>query len=879
MEELKTVDFDAEPDDAPKKVHKKPGGTFASMGLSRLVLKAVERKGYRLATPIQRKCIPPIMEGRDVVAMARTGSGKSAAFLLPLIDKLKIRQPKSAIRALVLSPTRELAMQSFKFVREFSKFTNLIPKLIIGGESISKDFETITSSPDILIATPGRLAHVLVEMKFKFKDLEIVVFDEADRLFEPGFKEIEQVNEICQRLPDSRQTLLFSATMPQKLADFAKVGLKNPLFIRLDVETNLSETLKTIHLHCNQQDKFAALVYLLKNFVDKEQMTVVFMPTKHHIEYTTNLLSKFNLECCYVYSSMDPEARKINIDRFTKKHCRIMLVTDIAARGIDIPLLDVVINYNFPSKPKLFIHRVGRVARAGRFGCAISLIAHDETPFLHALHIFFGLPLTLASELKSAEFQDITMETLPDKVLGAAPQQVLDLENEVIRDLHSHDEELKSMTKVCENAMKPYLKTRELTAHFSVKAAKDIHKKVIGVHPMFRIMDKSSSPSEGEECNQAGDDNETDFLSRIRSYKPQATIFEVGHIKGNRRTEAFEVMQKKRQFHDKVVQNNSTKESDSDSHADDDQEERPEPELKKGFEDSKFYLKYQPDDYAKEKGLAIDKTSFDRDLKRATLDLVADDENQLKRQRHQMVWDRKHKKYIRADQMMNDDKRTKKLKTESGAYISASYQSGLFEKWKSQSKYDQKLQNDDADSDGDSNSGINNSKSSAGHTGGARRRGKSITHGAKGEGRISLEKLHDQLKPAKRRWNLKNTEEIFKERSIQEKREAILKRKIAHKKGRAEANKETPSKGFKSKKAPRKGRSGSNKGEANKGGGLGKAVPRKGGGPAKGGSMRRGGGSSGGRGGGGGARGGGGASKKGNFTRPGRSRRSASSST
>lgn len=136
---------------------KKPGGTFQSMGLSRLVLKAVERKGYKLATPIQRKCIPPIMTGRDLVAMARTGSGKSAAFLLPLIHKLKMRQPKAEIRALVLAPTRELASQTYKFVREFTKYTNLISKLIIGGESISRDFETITSSPDILVATPSTL--------------------------------------------------------------------------------------------------------------------------------------------------------------------------------------------------------------------------------------------------------------------------------------------------------------------------------------------------------------------------------------------------------------------------------------------------------------------------------------------------------------------------------------------------------------------------------------------------------------------------------------------------------------------------------------------------------------------------------------------------
>lgn len=794
------MDFETKNDENFKNMPtKKPGGTFQSMGLSRLVLKAVERKGYKLATPIQRKCIPPIMSGRDVVAMARTGSGKSAAFLLPIIDKLKIRQPKADIRALILCPTRELATQTFKFVKEFSKFTNLVSKLIIGGESISRDFETITSSPDMLVATPGRLAHVLVEMKQKLNIVEVVVFDEADRLFEPGFKEMEQVNEICQRLPDSKQTLLFSATMPQKLADFAKVGLKNPLFVRLDVESNLSATLKSIHLQCNQQDKFAILIHLLKNFVDKNQMTIVFMPTKHHIEYARMLLQNARVECCYVYSSMDPEARRINTDRFTKKQCRVMLVTDVAARGIDIPLLDIVINFNFPFKPKLYVHRVGRVARAGRFGCAISLVSHDETPYLHALHIFFGLPITTASEINLVPDQTVELNNLPDKILGGVPQRLLDEENEILQRWHQHDDELQAMVRVCDNAMKPYLKTREAPANFSVKAAKDLHRKVIGVHPIFKLISNSAQDGENatetiEEANQ-----ELNMLDKIKSYKPQATIFEIGHIKGVRRTEAFEVMQKKRQVHDKIAQKRGRPDSDQDDGLTSDEEEN-KVEIKppvgismteKGFEDSKFYLKYQPDDYAKEKGLELDKnSSFNNELKRATLDLVADDEDQLKRQRHQMVWDRKRKKYVRADSFLDsNESKAKKIKTESGAYISASYQSGLFEKWKSQSKFEQKVSEDE---ENDTNEAVS-------------KRGK--------KGKVSFEKLRSKLAPSRRRKELKNPEEILKERGIKEKREAILKLKTQRK---AQRNSQRTSKGGGKPTESAKGKKGSGKrGKAN----------------------------------------------------------------
>lgn len=765
--ELPTVTMDSNEQIAhlekPTKT-KKPGGTFQSMGLSRPVIKAVERKGYKLATPIQRKCIPPIMSGRDIVAMARTGSGKSAAFLLPLIDKLKIRQPKSDIRALVLSPTRELATQTFKFVREFTKYTNLISKLVIGGESISRDFETINSSPDILVATPGRLAHVLVEMKHKLDGVEIVVFDEADRLFEPGFKEMEQVNEICQRLPDSKQTLLFSATMPQKLADFAKAGLRNPLFIRLDVDANLSETLKSVHLHCNQQDKFAVLIHLLNKFVNKKQMVVVFMPTKHHIEYTKMLLDNTRIDCCYVYSSMDPEARKINIDRFTKKHCSFMLVTDIAARGIDIPLLDVVINFNFPFKPKLYIHRVGRVARAGRFGCAISLVSHDELPYLHALHQFFDIPITTAFQVSSEADRVSDMTNLPDKVVGTVPQAILDDENEVLKRWHEHNEDLKAMVKVCDNAMKPYLKTREPPAPLSVKAAKDIHRKVIGVHPIFKII-SSTTGSYQETAEQTREAcSELNMLDRIRAYKPQATIFEVGHIKGCRKTEAFEVMQKKRSFHDKTarkrIKSGSDCESDGDNGKSNNESQQLGPIINKSFEESKFYLKYQPADYVREKGLELDKNKFNNELKHATMDLVADDVDKLKSQRHQMIWDRKKKKYVRASEL-DGDKKSKKIKTESGAYISASYSSGLYEKWKNQSKVDQRVGDDDGDDNASSSLGKRSNEN---------------------RGRMSLDKLRSKLKPSKtRKRELKNTEEIFKERGIREKREAILRLKTMKK--------------------------------------------------------------------------------------------------
>ena len=247
-------------------------------------------------------------------------------------------------------------------------------------------------------------------MNLKLSSIEYVVFDEADRLFEMGFK--EQLNEIIYKLPkENRQTLLFSATLPQNLVDFAKAGLQQPILIRLDVESKLSEKLKLIYIESRNENKLAVFMYLLRNIIKPAlkqseddfknevlSQTVVFVATKHHVEFLKDLLEAQGYSVSYVYSSLDQTARKINIAKFQNKKTSLMIVTDVAARGIDIPMLSNVINFNFPSKPKLFVHRVGRVARAGQSGSAYSIISADELPYLFELHEFLGKPLKIANE-------------------------------------------------------------------------------------------------------------------------------------------------------------------------------------------------------------------------------------------------------------------------------------------------------------------------------------------------------------------------------------------------------------------------------------------------------------------------------------------------
>lgn len=221
-----------------KKKKKKSGG-FQSMGLSKEVFGGVMRMGYKVPSPIQRKVIPVAMMGRDVVAMARTGSGKTAAFLIPMLERLVAHSTKVGVRGVILSPTRELAQQTMAFLAKIGKLTTLRASLIIGGHNIENQFEALATNPDILVSTPGRLLHLLMEIDDFTLDLaQVIVFDEADRLFEMGFK--AQLHDILERMPPARQTMLFSATLPRVLIEFTRAGLRDPEFVRLDVESKAS---------------------------------------------------------------------------------------------------------------------------------------------------------------------------------------------------------------------------------------------------------------------------------------------------------------------------------------------------------------------------------------------------------------------------------------------------------------------------------------------------------------------------------------------------------------------------------------------------------------------------------------------------------------
>ncbi|KAG5182404.1 P-loop containing nucleoside triphosphate hydrolase protein [Tribonema minus] len=509
----------------PDKKKAKSGG-FQSLALSPEVMRGVMLMGYRVPTPVQRKSLPVTLTNVDTVVMARTGSGKTAAFLIPVLEKLKEHSTKMGVRSVILSPSRELALQTLTFVKKMGRFTSLRFALLVGGDSMDKQFEALANNPDVIIATPGRLMHHLQEVPdFTLKAVEIVVFDEADRLFEMGFA--EQLREVMRTVPERRQTLLFSATMPKQLVQFARAGLQDPVLIRLDAEQRVSESLRMAFLACRSADKAACLLFLLREVIPRDQMTVIFTATRHHAEYLHALIGATGVESSIIYGTMDQEARKTNLEKFRRGKVKLLLVTDVAARGIDVPLLNNVVNYSFPPLPKLFVHRVGRAARQGRTGTAFSLVEPEELPYMMDLHLFLGRPVTNSwGEGGAAAGVGVGYslgEMTPDMVhYGAFPQQILDEETESLRELMSRggaSTGLAMLLRVSENAMKQYRRTRPDASKRACERAKELD--LSGIHPLMqRFATRGMVSAEGAASRAA-------YLKAMTAFRPKETIFEV----------------------------------------------------------------------------------------------------------------------------------------------------------------------------------------------------------------------------------------------------------------------------------------------------------------------------------------------------------------
>ncbi|KAI9094132.1 P-loop containing nucleoside triphosphate hydrolase protein [Phlyctochytrium arcticum] len=677
---------------------KKSGG-FQSMGLSYPVFKAIGHKGYKVPTPIQRKAIPIVMEGRDVVGMARTGSGKTAAFIIPLLERLKAHSAKVGARALILSPSRELAMQTLKFVKDLGKYTDLRSCVLVGGDNMEDQFSAIASNPDVIIATPGRLMHLMIEMDLNLKTVEYVVFDEADRLFEMGFA--EQLREILFRLPEARQTLLFSATLPKLLVDFAKAGLTDPALIRLDVDTKISKDLQMYFFALKQEEKDAALLSLFRNNIKKKEMTIIFVSTKHHVEYLQELFTTAGIANTYIYGTLDQSARKYHLAQFRLGRVRTLIVTDVAARGIDVPLLDNVINYDYPASNKIFVHRVGRAARAGRVGKAFSFVGADEVPYLLDLQLFTGRPLVFASTFAPSTDEEAVPrdpDYTSELVLGIIPPSAIAMDMEHVAATVAGNVTLENLDATAKNAYKMYHRSRPIASKDSYTRAKDIADAYLGIHPIFV---KSGSNKEHAQA---------EMIASIAKFRPAETVFETTK-KGLRTPEAILMQKRRGQFGNSVdawrrqraekdvalvkqQRESLSKRKLEDANEDDvntsfsrvvTDGKRKKPAT--SFRDEENYISYRQADAETERGYAVHANegpgSFMERAQAATLELQADDRDGLRKKRGALVWDKTKHDFVRPT-IGADNK--KKMRMESGAVINASFKTKKFADWQKRSK-------------------------------------------------------------------------------------------------------------------------------------------------------------------------------------------------
>lgn len=368
--------------------------SFSKLDLNPKILVALEAKGYNIPTPIQFQAIPPLLEGRDILGIAQTGTGKTAAFSLPILHNLaksNVAVKNNSVRTLILTPTRELASQIAENIEAYGTNLGLRYAVVFGGVSERPQIATMQSGVDILIATPGRLLDLMNQGHIRYSQLEILVLDEADRMLDMGF--INDVKKIIAKVPENRQTLFFSATMPETISNLANSILKNPVTIEI---TPQSTTVERIEQKLNFVEKSNKLS-LLKSILKQEEATsvLVFSKTKHGANRIVEFLEKNAITVAAIHGNKSQGAREKALSNFREGKVQVLVATDIAARGIDVPAISHVINYDIPMDPESYVHRIGRTARAGRQGIAISFCDTSEKKLLQAVEkaIRFKIPV------------------------------------------------------------------------------------------------------------------------------------------------------------------------------------------------------------------------------------------------------------------------------------------------------------------------------------------------------------------------------------------------------------------------------------------------------------------------------------------------------
>lgn len=355
--------------------------TFNDLGLDRMVVKAVAGQGYETPTPIQQQSIPILREGRDLLGIAQTGTGKTAAFTLPTLDKMarNRRKPEpKTVRVLVLAPTRELAFQIAESFRAYSKHMKCWVEVAVGGLKIGGQIKSLRRGTDVLVATPGRLVDLVEQKAVVLDQVETLILDEADHMLDLGFA--KDLRKIMDRVPADRQSMLFSATMPKEIEALAKDYLSDPASVSVAPESTTAERVEQGVIHVKGGGKPNVLAEILRD--ESIDRVLVFGRTKHGCDAIVRQLAKLGIESAAIHGNKSQPQRTRALDAFKDGTCNVLVATDIAARGIDVRGISHVVNYDLPNVPEQYVHRIGRTARAGRDGVAISFCTAEDLYYL-----------------------------------------------------------------------------------------------------------------------------------------------------------------------------------------------------------------------------------------------------------------------------------------------------------------------------------------------------------------------------------------------------------------------------------------------------------------------------------------------------------------
>ncbi|MBO6880287.1 DEAD/DEAH box helicase [Winogradskyella sp.] len=372
--------------------------SFKDLKIIKPLLKAIEASGYSEPTLVQQRAIPPVLEGKDVIVSAQTGTGKTAAFALPILQQLFDKQdaPRRGkkIRALVISPTRELAVQIQQNFKNYAQFSNLRSFVVFGGTSIEPQIDVLKKGIDILVATPGRLLDLHKQDYINLDHIETLVLDEADLMLAMGF--IDDVKKIERLCPEEKQTLLFSATIPYKIEELAKTILKNPKRIDVTPTKSVAQDVSQVLYYVPKRRKIELCLHLLRNEIKGN--VLIFRRTKFGVNKLEQRLAENGYKVDSIHGDKNQSDRQTALNKFKNGYVKILIATDVAARGIDINELDNVFNFDMPNQAETYVHRIGRTGRAGNIGKAYSMCSADEKSYVKTIEQYINVQIPIETE-------------------------------------------------------------------------------------------------------------------------------------------------------------------------------------------------------------------------------------------------------------------------------------------------------------------------------------------------------------------------------------------------------------------------------------------------------------------------------------------------